>query len=113
MKLRLIGALLLVAMLAPDMADAADRALRAAPDRGHHASHWLYRMPPYPVSRRAAQVRAADRCWRGCQAHGGRHFQACLRARSVTECVALNGVADRFCLHECRIGAGPWVILTE
>jgi hypothetical protein len=44
----------------------------------------------YPLTWRAAKIRRADHCWRGCLAHAGRDFQRCLRVEPATNCVPWN-----------------------
>jgi hypothetical protein len=79
---------------------------------GHVRSRTAHRLDvqgPYPLSWRAAKIRRADRCWRGCLAGAGREFQRCLRFEAATDCVPWNDANDRVCLRECRLSGGPLV----
>ena len=68
---------------------------------------------PALLSWRARKIRAADRCWRDCQADEGRGFQACLRVYSLSGCAAANDAADRSCLRACRLSGGPLLNLAD
>jgi hypothetical protein len=87
-------------------AQAADRAGPGAGDRAF-AARRLDAKGPYPLSWRAAKIRRADRCWRGCLAAAGREFQRCLRFEPATGCVPWNDANDRACLRACRLSGGP------
>jgi hypothetical protein len=109
--------LALIAMLTtalPALALGADgAAVRRAPQHRDRPSYALVGPSPYPLSRRAAKIRLAERCWRACQSDAGRAFQACLRQHWENACVRRNAAADRYCLRACRIGGGPWVTVEE
>jgi hypothetical protein len=95
-------------VLLPSLALAAD--LSEMRDRPKHRAYSVHARP-YPLSWRAAKLRYADRCWRGCLAETGREFQTCLRTYGLDHCVAWNASADRHCLRACRLAGGPWVDL--
>ena len=102
-----------VLLVLPVPAPGADRGdIQAEPTHRVHSSYPAH-SGPYPWSRRAAKIRRADRCWRGCLADTGRDFQACLQVARPTDCVAGNAAADRYCLRACRLGGGPLVPLAE
>jgi hypothetical protein len=82
------------------------------PSGGHVRSRTALRLDvrgPYPLSWRAAKIRRADRCWRGCLAAAGREFQRCLRHEAAAGCVPWNDANDRVCLRACRLSGGPLV----
>jgi hypothetical protein len=103
--------MVLIAVLAPMSApvSAADRDLA-----GRKAGK-VHRVAPqpFPLSRRARDIRLADACWHACQVDLGRAFQACLRDRRLTDCIGGNDAGDRYCLRNCRVSGGPWLNLAD
>jgi len=89
-------------------AQAADRAGPGVGERERaFAPRRLDAKGPYPLSWRAAKIRRADRCWRGCLAAAGWEFQRCLRFEPATGCMPWNDANDRACLRACRLSGGP------
>jgi hypothetical protein len=114
----MFGAMIRVSMLAVAAILIGMAPLRAADLEGHRPApkHKVQRHNRYPIQPwnwRVAKIRRADRCWHGCLADTGTAFQACLSAHAPTACVSRNDAADRYCLHECRLGGGPLLPLTE
>jgi hypothetical protein len=90
------------------------------PPGAAYAPRPAYAPTPHPLplalrtlSRRSAAVLAADACWRGCTAHCGGHFQRCLGAIRLDDCVASNNDCELACLKHCRIKGGPLVSWTD
>jgi hypothetical protein len=98
--------ILVVLMVMTAQAQAADDVGVAERERAV-ATHRLDAEGPYPLSWRAAKIRGADRCWRGCLADAGREFQRCLRYQAATDCVPWNDANDSACLRACRLSGGP------
>jgi len=106
----MIGRRMLFAVAAlaiPTLADAADLGSQGPKPPAQIASQAA--AGPYPLSWRAAKVRRADRCWRGCLAEAAGAVRACLRTHPPTDCIHRNAAADRVCLRTCRLAGGPWM----
>ncbi len=102
MRLFLLLAALLVALVSLSPATAADAGIWRKPSA---APATIYRA--VPRSPAASLIWAGDACWRGCAMDCGQHFQACLSADTHENCIAQNDACDRFCQRECRFYGGP------
>jgi hypothetical protein len=102
MKLAVLAGLL--ALAAVEQASAADQIaprVSRAPSRIPLALRTL--------SHHSAAVLASDPCWRGCTAHCGGHFQACVRIGPLDACLAHNNACELACLRQCRLAGGPFI----
>jgi len=110
----IVKPILVVLIVMTAQAQAADRGVPRIGERGRvSALQRIDARGPYPLSWRAAKVRRADRCWRGCLAAAGREFQRCLRFEAATACVPWNDANDRACLRTCRLSGGPLLELAD
>ncbi|HMK78657.1 MAG TPA: hypothetical protein VK438_03360 [Xanthobacteraceae bacterium] len=58
-------------------------------------------------------VRESDACWRTCETHCSRNFQACARAFPTNDCRSESDHCDLACLKTCRTYGGPFLGITD
>jgi hypothetical protein len=58
-------------------------------------------------------VRVSDACWRTCETHCSRRFQACSTAYHVNDCRSESDACDLACLKTCRTYGGPLLGITD
>ena len=83
----------------------------SAPAAANGVKLWRYNAVPdelpFPRSKRAQSVWAADACRRDCGAHCAWDMAACLAVDAQGRCLKLTDRCDRYCQRECRTWGGP------
>jgi hypothetical protein len=75
---------------------------------------WLRGSPVDPTPRaHSNSVRVSDACWRTCERHCSRNFQACSAAYHVNDCRSESDACDLACLKTCRTYGGPFLDITN
>ena len=75
---------------------------------------WLRGFPLDPTPRaHSNSVRVSDACWKTCETHCSRRFQACATAYHVNDCRSQNDACDLACLKTCRTYGGPFLDITD
>jgi hypothetical protein len=62
---------------------------------------------PYPTSKRAAAVWAADGCWRTCSSSCAWKLETCVTSTDADICRPALDACDRSCQRSCRLRGGP------
>jgi hypothetical protein len=115
--------LLVVKVLAALMLLFAGLVLPAAADDYSYANRPLVAFPhprgdvihvsPFPMSKRAAAVWAADSCWRECTTLCGQRMTACVNFRDADACRPHLQACDLTCQKQCRTRGGPALNITN
>jgi hypothetical protein len=75
---------------------------------------WMRGFPLDPTPRaHSNSVRVSDACWRTCETHCSRRFQACSTAYHVNDCRSESDACDLACLKTCRTYGGPFLDITN
>jgi hypothetical protein len=85
-----------------------------AGDNGFAPPPW-FRGFPLDLTPRAHSnsVRVSDACWRTCERHCSRNFQACSATYHVNDCRSESDACDLACLKTCRTYGGPFLDITN
>jgi hypothetical protein len=75
---------------------------------------WFRGFPLDPTGHaHSNSVRVSDACWRTCERHCSRNFQACATTYHVNDCRSESDACDLACTKTCRTYGGPFLDVTN